>query len=191
MYYFSKSLFIIVILRRVHDQQHNIAMALTNGFDKPFRPLLNIYPLGFIQIEIGLNKYIIIHSPLELHFSFIQSIWKIVCLHNYTDLSQKMCALQFCQPCLSMYLFRSYIHFLFLCTILCEYIIVLLIVKTFEKLNIQAFVKSFLVGTKDTLYHFTIHFIFPYYLWHLCKSSSLKKNNTKILFLQNKMKIIT
>lgn len=188
MYQFSKSLFIIVILRRVHDQQHNIAMALTNGFDKPFRPLLNIYLLGFIQIEIGFNKYIIIHSPLELHFSFIQSTGKVVCLHNYTDLSKKMCALQFCQLCLSMYLFRSYIH-LFLCTILCEYIIVLLIVKTFEKLNIQAFVKSFLVGTKDTLYHFTIHFFFPYY--HLCKSSSLKTNNTKILFLQNKRKIIT
>lgn len=127
---------------------------------------------------------------MELHLSFIQSTWKIVCLHNYTDLSQKMCALQFCQPCLSMYLFRSYIN-LFLWTILWEYIIVLLIVKTFEKLNIKAFVKSFLVGTKDTLYHFIIHFFFPYYLWHLCKSSSLRTNPTKILLLQNKMKIIT
>lgn len=126
---------------------------------------------------------------MELHFSFIQSTWKIVCVHNHTDLSKKICALQFCQPCLSMYLFRSYIH-LFLCTILCEYIIVLLIVKTLKKLNIQAFVKSFLVGTKDTLYHFIIHFFFPY-LRHLCKSSSLKTNNTKILFLQNKMRIIT
>lgn len=101
-----------------------------------------------------------------------------------------MCALQYRQPCLSMYLCSSYIH-LFLCTILCLYIIVLLIVKTFEKLNIQAFVKSFLVGTKDTLYHFTIHFTFPYYLWHLCKSSTLKTNPTKIVLLQNKVKVIT
>lgn len=102
-----------------------------------------------------------------------------------------MCALQFCQPCLSMYLCSSHIH-LFLCTILYLYIIVLLIVKTFEKLNIQAFVKSFLVGTKDTLYHFTIHLTFLYYQWHLCKSSSLKTNPTKIIvLLQNKMKVIT